>query len=972
MKFLREREMKRTVLLVLAVLAVGLMFATSKSLIGLSVNNLAGINTPGGLRNAVCKLADGGLEIYFYNENYVLAGTSDPAYQRAIQLGKTDAGRLYLITKLPSEKSFPPENVGEMLLDLGSQYLLRSNLDEIQLRHQMINPFTPLEFSPLKLTAGQDIKTGLAATRTDIQNLISQVSADSVLYFIQSLQNFQTRYTLAENHLQVANWIKSQFQRFGISSAELFTYNWQGTTQYDVVATIPGTVYPDTYIVVGGHHDSITNDNPLVFAPGADDNASGSVAALEMARVMMATGFQPKCSIRFVTFSAEEFGLFGSQAYAQMADDTAMDIRLMINHDMIANTNPNPDDPRVLLMPYDGFLQQTDQAAVITSQYTPLVPVYGVLNLSASDSYSFWQKGFPVIYYFEYNFSQVYHSNNDTVANLNPTYCAKVIRASTAVAATYANMPPAPTNLQAFDTGTGNSIQLSWNAVTDPSFAAYKVYWGTEFGTYPHSQTLTGTSYTITGLSQGETCYVALSTVDTSENESSRIFTSATPRLIPITPLSFTDLPEPGGIQLNWTGNSELDLAGYKLYRSQNPELQGDLLATVNAPLCGYLDHEVTGSLTYYCYRLCAFDTEGNQSAFTEVVKSRPVSLDQGVLVIDETLNFNGSNPFQPTDAMVDDFYSYVTDNLNVSSVLDLESDPTLLRLADLGVYNAILWHGNDYTDMCYPYSVQDVLRQYLSFGGKVLFSLYHPSQAFELNAGYPAEFNEYTFLNSVLGINYVDYKSAARFKYALSQLSAAPPLQVDPNKTPTAFNGHIFHVEALTPNNSQNTLYTYGSDYASTTGQGSMNGEKVAVFNQFGLGKVITLSFPLYYMQQEPAKQFVEYVFGMVFGLPLGNEDETIPAVDGIRISAVYPNPFQAETRIEIAGKNQAAPLELSVFNLKGQLVKRLFNAIPDSKTELKWDGKDDNGRVVGSGVYLIKASQNGYSTTQKLLKIR
>jgi Zn-dependent M28 family amino/carboxypeptidase len=112
------------------------------------------------------------------------------------------------------------------------------------------------------------------------------------------------------------------------------------------------------------------------------------VAAIEMARVMMASGFQPKCSIRFVTFAAEEFGLWGSKAYAQMADNTDMDIRLMINHDMIANTNPNPDDPRVLLMPYDGFMQHTDHAAAITSQYTPLVPVYGSLNLSASDSYS--------------------------------------------------------------------------------------------------------------------------------------------------------------------------------------------------------------------------------------------------------------------------------------------------------------------------------------------------------------------------------------------------------------------------------------------------------------------------------------------------------------------------------------------------------------------------------------------------------
>jgi hypothetical protein len=964
--------MKRLILLALVLLIAGSMYAASKYIIALPSSSLALGRDSGSLRNQVAKLAASGLEVYFYNENYIVAGTDLAAYPRVQILGRTSDGHYYLVTKLQDGLGNDPSTAGEVLLDLGSQILLRSSLDEIQLREKISNPFNPLNFTPLNLSSTDNISSEIAATRTDIQALISQVSADSVLYFIQSMQNLQTRYALANNHLQVANWIKSQFQRFGITSSELHSFQWQGTTQYNVVATIPGTVYPNTYIVVGGHHDSITYDNPSVFAPGADDNASGTVAAIEMARVMMAAGFQPKCSIRFVTFAAEEFGLWGSKAYAQMAQNTSMDIRLMINHDMIANTNPYPDDPRVLLMPYDGYLEHTDHAALITSQYTPLVPVYGSLNLSASDSYSFWERGFPVIYYFEYNFSQVYHSNNDVVANLNPDYCAKVIRASTAVAASYANMPSAPQNFVALDSGTGTGISLSWNAVNDPAMDHYIVYWGSEDGTYPNSQSLTGTSFNISGLQENQTCYVALSTVDTSGNESYRVFASATPRLIPLTPISFCDLPEPQAIQLNWTGNSEVDLAGYKLYRSMDPAEPGELLATLSSQENGYLDQNVNGSLNFYCYRLCAFDTANNQSAFTEVIKSRPVSLDQGVLIIDETMNFNGGSPFQPTDAMVDDFYSSVTDNLNVSYVLDLDANPNLLRLADLGVFSAVLWHGNDYTDMIYPYSVQDVLRQYISYGGKVLFSLYHPSQAFELNAGYPATFGEGTFLNNVLGINYVDYKPAARFKYAISQLSAAPPLEVDPLKTPSAFNGHIFHVEALTPNNTNNTIYTYGSDYAGSSGQGSMNGEKIAVFNQYGSGKVITLSFPLYNMLQPSAKQFVEYAFGMVFDQPVANSDETTPSVAGLAISAAYPNPFNQQTKIEVSGKDVLNPMEVSIYNLKGQLVKRLFKSVPDTKTELKWDGKDDKGISVGSGVYLLKATQNGHSSTQKLLKIK
>lgn len=958
--------------MLVAVLAGGMLLATSLNLIAIPTDNLTQDSSSAVLRNEVVKLSEAGLDVYFYNDAYIIAGTESTDFPGSLSLGKVDDGRLYLLTKLPAEHQKPILDSGEQLLDLGSQILIRSIYDELQLRSRLSNPFTPLETRPLKLSMSNSLSHELASDRNAIQDLIAQVSADSVLYFIQSLQNFQTRYAFADNRLAVANWIKAQFQRFGISASELHNFQWQGTTQYNVVATIPGTVYPDTYIIVGGHHDSITGDNPYVFAPGADDNASGTVAAIEMARVMMASGFQPKCSIRFVTFAAEEFGLWGSKAYAQMADNTDMDIRLMINHDMIANTNPNPDDPRVLLMPYDGFMQHTDHAAAITSQYTPLVPVYGSLNLSASDSYSFWQRGFPVIYYFEYNFSQVYHSNNDTVANLNPDYCAKVIRASTAVAASYANMPSPPANVQALDLGTGHGIQVSWSASTDPSFAYYKISWGTEEGVYSNTQYTDSTVYPIYGLSDGQTCYVAVSTVDNSDNESYPVAVSAIPRLIPLTPESFVDSPVINGINLSWTANTELDMNLYKLYRSQNPDENGELIATLNPNVTTYSDSALEGSLNYYYYRLCAVDSNLHQSPFTEALKSRPVTLNLGILVIDETLDFNGSNPFQPTDEMVDSFYDGLGQNLLYTYHLDLEADPQVIKLADLGVFEAVLWHGNDYTDAVYPYSVKDALRQYIELGGKVMFSVYHPSQAFELNAGYPATFGENTFINEVLGISGVDYQAAARFKYAVSQLSAAPPLQVDPNKTPVSFNGHIFHVESLVPANANSVIYRYGSDYASSTGQGSLNDEPVAIYNVYGAGKAITLSFPLYSMESASARQFLEYVFHIVFGLPLDNDDPGLSPGARLSISAAYPNPFSTEARIELNSKSFDKPLQVQIFNLRGQLVKTLFQDVPDPKTELIWDGRDTSGRQVSSGIYLIKASQAGQTVKRKLLKIK
>ena len=209
------------------------------------------------------------------------------------------------------------------------------------------------------------------ARQVDLQNLVDAVEADSVLSHIQGLQDFGTRYCFADNRAAVSQWIRDLFISFGVPHVELHQFELDGTDQYNVVATIPGSVYPDEYIIVGGHHDSYNQyDDPYLSAPGADDNASGTAACLEMARVMMACGYRPRRSIRFVTFAAEEWGMIGSYAYAGYALENEMDIRLMINHDMIGNNTAAPGEWQVSLMPYEVSLEHSYRALDITPLYT--------------------------------------------------------------------------------------------------------------------------------------------------------------------------------------------------------------------------------------------------------------------------------------------------------------------------------------------------------------------------------------------------------------------------------------------------------------------------------------------------------------------------------------------------------------------------------------------------------------------------
>lgn len=957
-----EDTMKKLLVLIcLIALWAGLGAAWNLATFNLEDLNLA----PNALTDYVRSVSKAGQKIYHYNDQYILASqnANDPAWR---SIPEPQPGeKLYLLSKIKASAPSELQKSARILVDLGNELLISSRLDLPILRSSLKGSFMALSEQGIRIPPAEPELIYNSEDRTEIQQLISQVSADSVMAFIQSMQDLQTRYALADNRLEVAYWIKAQFERFGITNVELQPFEWNLSTQYNVVATIPGTMYPNEYLVVGGHHDSITYTTPYELAPGADDNASGSVAAIEMARVMMAANYQPRCSIRFVTFAAEEFGLWGSQYNANISAATGENIRLMINHDMIANNNPG--NHSVQLMPYEGALPHSQHAATLTQEYTNLDVVYGYLNSSSSDSYSYWVNGYPVVYYFETDFSPYYHSDQDLTTYIDPVYAAEVIRASTAVAVSFADMPGAPQNVSAWDVGDGSSLYISWDEINDPAVDFFRVYYSSDSWNTWQTQESSINNCTITGLNAGTYYDVAIATVDNDGNESYLVYCSGTPWANPLTPVNLTETPDLNQVQLQWDANTELDHYGYWVYRSTDPGQLGDKIhpGTLNDNY--FTDHNAAGLAdVYYYYRVVALDQDQNQSEPTAAISSRPVTLDQGVLIVDESLDYAGSNPFQPTDAMVDEFYNRVLDNFNTQN-LDLLALGELPRLADIGVFGSILWHGTDTSDMTIPYFVRDQLAKYLELGGNILFTGYQPSLAFDLNASYPSSFDEDNYLNSVLGISGVDYSIQGRFKYAMPQIENFPALQVDSLKTSSAFNGHIIRVEALQTAPGASTVYTYGSDYADDSTQGQLNDGVVAIFNEYGAGRIFSLSFPLYHMQEPGTRALLNHVFRYYFSESSPNHDEVVtPAALGLRS---YPNPFNSHSSFVVQGLDPKQAMKVEIFNLKGQRIRTLHDA--EAKTELSWDAKDDSGRTVASGIYFVKLSQGNRTITKKMARM-
>jgi hypothetical protein len=261
---------------------------------------------------------------------------------------------------------------------------------------------------------------------------------------------------LNENRFDVVDWLVNRFTSLGFTDVErdsfMCTTSYGGgstTLQVNVVATLPGTTRADEVYIIGGHYDSYAYGSPMTTAPGADDNASGTSAVLEVARVIMESGFQPEATLRFIAFGAEELMLFGDagcEHYAQEAFYEGMDINLMINCDMISYNTQPLEQANVSINYYSGFTDLLTLAKDVTNQFTVITGVSGSLN-QYSDSYPFYEKGFPAVYFEESQFSPFYHTIDDIISNYDMDFCSEVIRAAGATLLKYMFMN-SPTNIQ--------------------------------------------------------------------------------------------------------------------------------------------------------------------------------------------------------------------------------------------------------------------------------------------------------------------------------------------------------------------------------------------------------------------------------------------------------------------------------------------------------------------------------------------
>jgi aminopeptidase YwaD len=825
------------------------------------------------------------------------------------------------------------------------------------------------------------------ASDDEWRSIADAVSDSTITEYVTRLVGFQTRYSCTDSNWAAGQWIHDKFLEYGFTDVSFDSFPLESfpcEVQRNMVAVKPGIRNPEKVVIIGGHYDSHTSPgsgcDPDTLAPGADDDASGTAVLLESARLLAET--DTDVTLIFIAFGGEEQGLIGSQHYAEEAFNQGMDIKLMFNLDCVAHTLDDTWD--VDLWADSAALSYAQVVAEMAGSYTDLIP-HVQEGTWAGDNEPFYWHGYSFVYASETDRSPHWHQCTDTIDNMSLPYLTDVARMIVPSIQYVSDFPIIPSGFTAINADDGTTLYLSWSPNSEPDLAGYYVYYGTQPGVYDTIRTVTSEYDTLRNLIDGTTYYLALSAFDLDDHESFltediEIETTS----IPSTPTGITSTSLVNAIVIDWNANEELDLVGYNLYRW---EVYGPpdtvLHASLDTATTTYADDRAEPHVLYG-YHVTAVDSQvpANESSPSESVLGRLATHDRGILLVDCTWDGSGG-PFSPTDQDVDAFYDDILRSYNVQAVWDSYDSIAggrPLKDYDAGEYSTILWHNDVRGFVQAEETDTTTMRVFLDTGGNLWLLGWRLVSFLTGRDEVYYVFGEDDFVSRYVGIDSVRTTSSADRDFIGSEslVQGFPPISVDSALVYPI--GTLYNMEILLPPFSKaQPLYAYVS---SDSADSEYHGLPVAVVSgsqEYGL---VFTDFPLYFMEREGARLLAEAVMAM-FGETVGiGEGESPRLPQTFSLSQNSPNPFNPSTTIryeipalggEAGGERTAVGVRLEIFDIRGHIVRKLVDGeMQPGRYEAHWDGRDEPGGLVGTGVYFYRIQAGGFVSTRKMVLVR
>jgi len=279
-----------------------------------------------------------------------------------------------------------------------------------------------------------------------LETYINSISEDNLKTHLSIIASDQMegRDTGSQGQKKAGNYIIEHYKSIGLSfpptaqnyyqavASEFMKVNWQPPLpdSENIWAYFEGTDKKEEIIVITAHYDHIGMKNGEIYN-GADDNASGTSALLEIAKTFAdakKAGYTPKRSILFLHVTGEEYGLHGSRYYTDNNPIFPLENTITnINIDMIGRRGYGKEnnDNYVYVIGSDKLSTDLHKLSERANQYIGLELDYTYNDLNdpnkfyyRSDHYNFAKKGIPAIFYFD-GIHDDYHQTTDTLEKID-------------------------------------------------------------------------------------------------------------------------------------------------------------------------------------------------------------------------------------------------------------------------------------------------------------------------------------------------------------------------------------------------------------------------------------------------------------------------------------------------------------------------------------------------------------------------
>ena len=368
-----------------------------------------------------------------------------------------------------------------------------------------------------------------------IDKIVAEISPKRIEAYVRKLVSFETRHTMSDTVSETRGigaarrWIKAELERCGAGTSLQVAFDShiapvsarisRPTEIVNVVATLPGAqeASKDRLYVVSGHYDSRNTDvmDANGMAPGANDDASGTAAVMEMACVMAKHKFD--ATLVFMAVAAEEQGLLGAGHWAKQARANNLNVAGMFTNDIIGSSRA--DDGRIDNKQVRLFSQSIPAAREMSEAVRALLATGGESDsisrqlarhtkeqgeryvkgfkvsviqrhdryLRGGDHMPFLEQGYAALRFTEPNEDFAHQHQNlrtedgkvygDLIEFVDVDYMARVAKVNAATLASLALAPAAPQQVKVRTDKLTNDTTLVWQPNGEPDVAGYRVVW---------------------------------------------------------------------------------------------------------------------------------------------------------------------------------------------------------------------------------------------------------------------------------------------------------------------------------------------------------------------------------------------------------------------------------------------------------------------------------------------------------------